>query len=101
MRHTELPLLHVRSGTGAECYAIAITKDNIHEVARWCKGEVIETEYQSDLFEDLKPFRGIRMNNAIGSTRANVGDFVVCYKYSDHWFYVYPPEIFRSMYTEM
>jgi hypothetical protein len=97
---SNLPLIHVKSGTGADCYAIQLSQENATKVAEWCSGELVKSRHKNQKLNDAWPYVGVRLTG-IGYDFAPIGYFILSYKHSSRWFYVYSPHAFRTMFQEV
>lgn len=94
-----MPELYL-SGTGAEVYAMQVTRENLQEVADWTGGEVME--YKSRRFETAFGFTGIRFQTwVLGTKYAGLGEWVVRYKHADSHIYTYTNTVFQAMFTKV
>lgn len=97
-----LPIMTVKSGTGALCKAIRLTEDNAEAVARWCNGLLLEFKYpvQESLFGDMPKYRALRLDGP-WFHMVSIGDYIVTYQEYGRYFYTYPPEAFQTMFQEV
>lgn len=79
-----------------EIQAMLLTRDNVHEVARWCGGRVIEESKASDPSD---VYIGLDIPTLEGLMRAAVGHWIIRGVQGE--FYPCKPDIFAATYEEV